>query len=553
MSRSAVAWLLVTALFAGCSGDSSSSRTPARGALTEADFVANPALRGTPDRGVVFAYLERAGETSGIDVAGIGTDTLPFVYDRAVTHTFCWPHKEVAGHSLHVRASDVTLAEVAVNQPCVTARMAPGAASFVLHHDAVTPSGVAVFLVPRSASTSGTATAAAAAVDGDAATEAVTTTIQTGQCVGCDLTGASFHGANLRGVDLTGADLSDADLSDANLDDANLSRANLENANLQGASLNGTVFDGSAALVDLVSQSAVADAIPDDVDEADRLAHARSYAYGAQWIASLEAPGQDASVVSIVSLDGTASAPVATFAIAETIADTTHTLTLTRTAGSYAAENLIVSATSASSGAELPVTPLFESEESVAFVFTADAAGCCAQFSLRAPGFDVLTEEQANFSYAQPAPKPVTSFASSVSPLPSRTEPFAVEKIGDPSGAARTLNAHVTALLTTLFANEARAHMFTVSVAGVVDIAGFAASVPILLVPPVSSATLDQVVPEMAAAILSYYGQNAPTFDRLVFDVTVFRDDAVALLHLPNVSLATTAVTDLPQASALRR
>lgn len=549
MSRSALACLLLAAVFAGCSNGGGSSRPPARRALTEADFATDSALRGVPDGGVVFAYLERAGETSGIDVAGIGTDTLPFVYDRAVTHTFCWPHKEVAGHSLQVRASEVTLAEVAVNGPCVTATMSAGAASFVLHHDAVTPSGVAVFLVPRSASTAG---AAATATDGDTATGAVTTTIQTGQCVGCDLAGANFHGANLRGVDLTGADLSDADLSDANLDDANLSKANLENVNLQGASLNGAVFDGSTSLVDLVSQSAVADAIPDDVAEAERIAGARSYTYGAQWIASLEAPGQDASVVSIVRVDGTATAPVATFAIAETVADTTHTLTLTRTSGSYAAENLVLSATSSSSGAELPVTELSASEESVAFVFTADAAGCCAQFSLRAPGLDVLAEEQASFSYAQPAGIPETRFASGVSPAPDRVQTFAVEKIGNPAGMPRTLSAHVTALLTTLFANEARPHTFKVGVAGIVDVAGFPSSVPILLIPAVSSATLDQVAPEMATAILSYYGQNEPIFDRLVFDVTVFRDDAVALLHLQNAILATTAVTDLPEASTSR-
>ena len=73
--------------------------------------------------------------------------------------------------------------------------------------------------------------------------------LQTGDCIGCDLSGANLSGLNLRGANLSSADLSgatfqqtqlmyanleNADLSDAILAYSDLSGANLQNANLAG-------------------------------------------------------------------------------------------------------------------------------------------------------------------------------------------------------------------------------------------------------------------------------------------------------------------------------
>ena len=61
--------------------------------------------------------------------------------------------------------------------------------------------------------------------------------LDTGNCVGCDLSGVDLSDRNFTGtINFVGADLSDADLSDADLFFANLESANLSNANLSGAS-----------------------------------------------------------------------------------------------------------------------------------------------------------------------------------------------------------------------------------------------------------------------------------------------------------------------------
>lgn len=60
---------------------------------------------------------------------------------------------------------------------------------------------------------------------------------ETGQCLGCNLSGIDLRGFDLTGVDLTGANLSGADLRSAYLKSANLTDANLTAADLRGAYL----------------------------------------------------------------------------------------------------------------------------------------------------------------------------------------------------------------------------------------------------------------------------------------------------------------------------
>jgi serine/threonine protein kinase len=62
---------------------------------------------------------------------------------------------------------------------------------------------------------------------------------QTGECAGCNLSGADLREMNLRTVDLREANLSEANLQGANLQSANLENANLNGANLIDADLKG--------------------------------------------------------------------------------------------------------------------------------------------------------------------------------------------------------------------------------------------------------------------------------------------------------------------------
>ncbi|EDX73343.1 protein kinase domain [Coleofasciculus chthonoplastes PCC 7420] len=62
---------------------------------------------------------------------------------------------------------------------------------------------------------------------------------QTGECAGCNLSGADLREMDLRTVDLREANLSEANLQGANLQSANLENANLREANLIDADLKG--------------------------------------------------------------------------------------------------------------------------------------------------------------------------------------------------------------------------------------------------------------------------------------------------------------------------
>ena len=69
--------------------------------------------------------------------------------------------------------------------------------------------------------------------------------MKTGQCPGCDLSGANLAEANLFGANLVNANLSGANLSGANLGAANLSDANLSGANLTKASLHRATLENT--------------------------------------------------------------------------------------------------------------------------------------------------------------------------------------------------------------------------------------------------------------------------------------------------------------------
>jgi len=64
---------------------------------------------------------------------------------------------------------------------------------------------------------------------------------ETGQCAGCDLSGADLRWANVYAAELGGA----PNLVDAVLDGANLSNANLYGGNLEGASLKNANLAGA--------------------------------------------------------------------------------------------------------------------------------------------------------------------------------------------------------------------------------------------------------------------------------------------------------------------
>ena len=68
--------------------------------------------------------------------------------------------------------------------------------------------------------------------------------LDTGNCVGCDLSGADLSGANLFDANLGNTDLSGADLSGADLRDASLGNTDLSGADLSGADLSDTFSSG---------------------------------------------------------------------------------------------------------------------------------------------------------------------------------------------------------------------------------------------------------------------------------------------------------------------
>ncbi len=118
-------------------------------------------------------------------------------------------------------------------------------------------------------------------VDYDNLQNALNQLQETGQCKGCNLSGADLRGINLTRVDLTAANLQGTDLRGADLRSSYLKSADLTHANLKGADLRGAYLENAdlteAKLKGANLKSAdFTDAIlPEDFIASDRFEHWR--------------------------------------------------------------------------------------------------------------------------------------------------------------------------------------------------------------------------------------------------------------------------------------
>lgn len=246
--------------FTSCDNNNNTSDGQAR---TENDFVNNPGQKANPEKDLVVMFLEHLTAPPHDNQTGeLGFDVFTFNYKRTLSHTFCWEDEnEGAGHFMVMRNDDGgDVLRVEANGGCVTEVIPAGNYVVTLTHDNLTQTIHPIFIEPQQegelAEASGLferigvyMTSLLAKVDlteiSYAQTNNLTTLMNTGICVNCDLEGADLSGQDLNHVILTGADLFEADLSDADLNHAILTNAVLASANMSGADLSNVIMNGA--------------------------------------------------------------------------------------------------------------------------------------------------------------------------------------------------------------------------------------------------------------------------------------------------------------------
>jgi hypothetical protein len=458
----------------------------------------------------LVAHLETPTEDAAVDIAGPGFDSFGFLYPSSTRQTFCWKGGDRSEHTLSLEASNgEALLEVSASEGCASAEVPAGEVRLVLTHDGVDPSGRAVFIVP---------------------VDPVTYDVRVDECRGCNLSGSNFQGLNLSGTDFTGADLRDADLHGVTLLGATLAGANLSRARFSVALL------AHSSLGEPVTQ-------PGAEAEATRLSSARRWAYSFDWVMNLNGEAADPDVVTLLSSEGGSAEAIGVFELRRAVREGVHTLTLARVSGDVSAgrvDYLLSDCTDS-----ISVTSSASEPNSHEYQFTLggseDQALC---HRLVVSGFDVFQLDQVTARYERSTDIAVR-FGDFVRARVVRDDAFALERIGQESGAPRALQAQLESFFGTLFLGEARPHDAQVDVSGLLRIASELppAEVPLLLA-TIGSAELDDHVPALAEGIKGALVMN-PEFEELRFRVSTSSDGQVASLTLSNATLALPAVSDL--------
>ena len=258
-----------------------SSIPQASNLVTEADFVADPALRLQPGQvGLTFLEAPGALPDGWPDTGGSGVDIIPFVVHEGESRTFGLDPEDATGTIAMVEIKDgggTVLATLRWPRLCTTCDpqnpggpsatlyLPPGEYGFHIHGLPGRSSGQSA---PRmvfyhrpgnggQGGTSGWRSPRASQTDEQ-------TLITTGSCRGCDLSGAclnaseavvepyDFTGGNFSGANFSAADIERVMFDFADLAGANFSGATLRDVDFGDANLQGANFSGASWVGDLV-------------------------------------------------------------------------------------------------------------------------------------------------------------------------------------------------------------------------------------------------------------------------------------------------------------
>lgn len=228
--------------------------------FSENQFVADSGLKANPQTDLIVKFLEPPAQntsaTTNNDSGEIGFDEIPFTYDTAIEHTYCWEDDaEETGHIMTLEDIEgQVILSVVSNGDCVTATVPPGDYIFKTIHDGFSDKTHVIFVIPNpdelqaSLNSNGVFKKAKSFVlrafnlitnktvkDAHAQTSPLQTLISTRACIGCDLRGVDLSFRDLEGVDLTGANLKNATMQGSDVDIAELTSARLIGTNLTDA------------------------------------------------------------------------------------------------------------------------------------------------------------------------------------------------------------------------------------------------------------------------------------------------------------------------------
>ncbi len=154
---------------------------------------------------------------------------------------------------------------------------------------------------------------------------------------------------------------------------------------------------------------------------------------------------------------------------------------------------------------------------------------------------DIMKTDEINFIYEVQKGYHV-GFASPLMASLFENEPL---KLGSNENNQKTLEQHLTDFFTDLFSDEDKAHFFKLSVSAVYKInnnsdtnSPIFTTLPVILIPSVSSSDLDTFVPSLTSAINEFLTQTGGNLYCLQFSVDVFGGNEAEIVHLPILRLS---------------
>lgn len=302
---------------------------------------------------------------------------------------------------------------------------------------------------------------------------------------------------------------------------------------------NGTpMLSGESNRVSLISQAAIPEHDADYDNKGDSLLGARKWSYSVEWRVNSYSSISD--IITFQKIENGGSSVLGSFSVFYVSSMGIHSVILLRKSGTLAMEDLSLSIIDSSLPVDLNLVGSGANHLIYEF-YSENINPSDLVHHLTITKLDIMKTDEINFIYEVQKGYHV-GFASPLMASIIENEPL---KLGSNENNQKTLEQHLTDFFTDLFSDEDKAHFFKLSVSAVYKINNNSdtpppifTTLPVILIPSVSSSDLDTFVPSLSSAINEYLAQTGGNLYCLQFSVDVFGGNEAEIARLPILRLS---------------
>lgn len=298
---------------------------------------------------------------------------------------------------------------------------------------------------------------------------------------------------------------------------------------------NGTpMLSAESNRVSLISQTAMPEHDFDDDNKEESLLGARKWRYSVEW--KVNSYSSISDIITFQKIENGGSSVLGSFSVFYVSSMGIHSVILIRKSGTLAMEDLSLSITDSSLPVDLNLVGSGVNHLIYEF-YSENLNPSDLLHHLTITKLDIMKTDEINFIYEVQNGYHV-SFASPLMASLIENEPL---KLGSNANNQKTLEQHLTDFFTDLFSDEDKAHFFKLSVSAVYKInnnSDIFTTLPVILIPSVSSSDLDTFVPSLTSAINEFLTQTGGNLYSLQFSVDVFGGSEADIEPLPILRLS---------------